>query len=71
MEKYSVLNSRVQSGGRYLTSAECRNLRQEGVSCSVNYVVMPFGPDINYGGPVYKSARGGGLDNTGIVVTTK
>ena len=72
MKIYTILNSRVPAGGRHLTSAEARALRREGVSCSEAYTVSPFAPDINYGGPVYKSARGGGgLDNTGIMVTTK
>jgi hypothetical protein len=68
MKKTRVLNTRVPAGGRRLTSAECRALRAEGISCGAEWVVMPYAPNINHGGPLYRPCKTGGFDNTGHVL---
>ena len=71
MKKIFVLNSQVPAGGRNITSSECALLRSEGISCSARYVVMPYAPNINHGGPLYRPGEFGGLDNTGHVLGVK
>ena len=70
MKKLNVLNSRVPAGGRRLTSADQKSLRIEGISCGREWIVMPYAPDINHGGPLYRPCKTGGLDNTGHVLQT-
>lgn len=43
----------------------------EGVSCGREWIVMPYAPDINHGGPLYRPCKTGGLDNTGHVLQIK
>lgn len=63
-----VLKSSIPAGGRHLTNTECKKLREVGIKCSERYWVMPYAADINYGGPLYRPCKTGGLDNTGIIV---
>lgn len=60
-----ILNSPVRSI-RNLTSAECANLRAEGVSCSPAWIVSPDGSESASGGRLYSPAPAGGHDNAGI-----
>lgn len=71
MKTHKILNSRVPAGGRQLTRAECKALRALGIACSESYGVMPYAPDINHGGPLYKPGKEGGQENTGQVLQTK
>lgn len=63
--KVAILNSPVRSV-RSLTSAECANLRAEGVSCSPAWIVSPDGSENRSGGYLYSPAPRGGHDNAGI-----
>lgn len=63
--KVLILNSPVRSI-RNLTSAECANLRAEGVSCSPAWMVSPGGSVSGSGGRLYSPAPRGGHDNAGI-----
>jgi hypothetical protein len=65
MSRVFILNSPVRSI-RNLTSAECANLRAEGVSCSPAWIVSPDGSESASGGRLYAPAAGGGHDNAGI-----
>lgn len=65
MKRVSILNSPVRYI-RNLTSAECGNLRADGVSCSPAWVVSPDGSESGSGGSLYSLAPGGGHDNAGI-----
>ena len=71
MKIEKILNSRIPAGGRNLTSTECRALRANGIPCSEHYIIMPYAPNINHGGPLYKPAKMGGLENTGFVLKIK
>lgn len=63
--KLFILNSPVRNI-RNLTSAECVNLRAEGVSCSPAWIVSPEGSASGSGGRLYSPAPRGGRDNAGI-----
>ena len=63
--KVFILNSPVRNI-RNLTSAECANLRAEGVSCSPAWMVSPDGSVSGSGGCLYSPAPRGGHDNAGI-----
>jgi len=63
--KVLILNSPVRNI-RNLTSAECANLRAEGVSCSPAWTVSPDGSVSGSGGRLYCPAPRGGHDNAGI-----
>jgi hypothetical protein len=65
MNRVFILNSPVRSI-RNLTSAECANLRAEGVSCSPSWIVSPDGSESGTGGHLYSPAPRGGHDNAGI-----
>ena len=65
MTRVFILNSPVRHI-RNLTSAECANLRAEGVSCSPAWVVSADGSESGSGGRLYSPAPGGGHDNAGI-----
>lgn len=65
MNRAFILNSPVRYI-RNLTSAECANLRAEGVSCSPAWVVSPDGSESGSGGSLYSPAPGGGHDNAAI-----
>lgn len=65
METIFILNSPVRTI-RNLTSAECKNLRLEGVSCSPAWAVSPDGSESHSGGYLYRPSPHGGHDNTGI-----
>lgn len=60
-----ILNSPVRNI-RNLTSAECANLRAEGVSCSPAWIVSPAGGESGSEGRLYSPAPGCGHDNAGI-----
>lgn len=63
--KVFILYSPVRSI-RNLTSAECANLRAEGVSCSSAWIVSPDGSESGSGGHLYSPAPRGGHDNADI-----
>jgi hypothetical protein len=63
--KVFILNSPVRNM-RNLTSAECANLRAEGVSCSPAWMVSPDGSESGSGGRLYSPAPLGGHDDAGI-----
>jgi len=63
--KVFILNSPVRNI-RNLTSAECANLRAEGVSCSPAWMVSPDGSVSGSGGRLYSPTPLGGHDNAGI-----
>ena len=65
MNRVFILNSPVRYI-RNLTSAECANLRAEGVSCSPAWVVSPDGSESGSGGSLYSPAPGSGHDNAAI-----
>ena len=65
MTRVFILNSPVRSI-RNLTSAECANLRAEGVSCSPAWIVSPDGSESGTGGHLYSPARAGGYDSADI-----
>lgn len=65
MNRIFILNSRIRDY-RNLISAECANLRAQGVSCSPAWIVSPDGSESGSGGRLYSPATGGGHDNAGI-----
>ena len=69
MRRLDLLNAGIPSGGRQLTSAECRGLRAKGVRCSPSWLVMPNGTE--HVGVAYAPCKTGGYDNTQIMLRTK
>ncbi len=69
MKRYDILRNEIPAGGRTLTRAEVNDLRAEGLKLSERWRVMPYAPDINYGGHLYYP-YGGGLNSAGIQVRT-
>jgi hypothetical protein len=65
MKRVSILNSPVYYP-RVLTSAECANLRAEGISCSPAWLVMPVVSESDGGGQLYSPSRRGGNVNAEI-----
>jgi hypothetical protein len=62
MKRVFILNSSVTCP-RVLTSAECENLRAEGIKCSPAWLVMPIVGENDDGGQLYRpSRRGGNVD---------
>lgn len=56
MKRVFILNFPVRSIGN-LSSAECANLRVEGVSCSPVWIVLPDGSESASGGRLYAIAN--------------
>jgi len=65
MNRVFILNSPVRYI-RNLTSAECANLRGEGVSCSPARVVSPGGSESGSGGHLHSPSLRGGNSSAGI-----
>lgn len=59
MKRLTILNSPI-SYPRVLTSAECTNLRAEGVRCSPAWLVFPVVGEDDDGGQLYSPSRRGG-----------
>jgi hypothetical protein len=65
MKRVSILNSPV-SYPRVLTSAECANLRAQGLRCSSAWLVFPAISESDGGGQLYSPSRRGGNVNAEI-----
>ena len=65
----NILNSEIPIGGfgRSLTSAECKKLRDAGISCSERWAVVRRN-DSPTTGILYYPAASGGLTNAGVIV---
>lgn len=71
-DRIPVLNSAIPMGGfgRHLTSAECKNIREYGYSCSERWIVVQAHCSSN-DGIVYRPCRERGYDHADIYVRTK
>jgi hypothetical protein len=65
MKRLYILNSPVLDP-RLLTSAECANLRAEGISCSPAWLVARDGNGNGGGGCLYSPKPRGGHENAEI-----
>jgi len=68
-DRISALNMPIPTGGRNLTSSECKKLRAAGHSCGRGWMVMRAYDSEDHG-IIYKPCRTGGLDHAGIYVET-
>ena len=68
-DRISVLNSEIPTGGRDLTSSECKKIRAAGHSCSTRWSVERAYDSPDHG-ILYKPCPTGGRDHAGIYVET-
>ena len=68
-----VLNSKIPNGGfgRNITSAEAKNIREWGFSCSEKWIVVRAYDSPNTGILYYPSKTGSGYEHARIFVKTK